>query len=496
MKKFLLLTVLVFVISPFYAQKIRAFLNANKISTDDVLTLSLELQGGGGQVATPDFPRVNGFANAGISTQQSFTSMNGQTFSTLSFVQSYVPQKAGVFTVPSFTYSAMGVNYKSPNFTVEVTKGAGRRQQSQQQQQGWDPFGFFSQGNRNQPQEKPQYQETNADYFLAINLDKSECFVGEQVAGEVVLYINEKDFGKIQVESKGIVEMQQRIKNKDFWEEIIELKEIPMTRVVVNGKRYLAYTMYRTILFPLHTGKYGFKDVWLDANKLYVATNLNPFERFMGQGNKFEPIKIRAADKLINVKELPPTTLPNAKSVGKFTLNASLTKDKVKTGEPLELKVTVKGNGNITLVPPPGVTADKTFQAYDVASSYSISKTENSLMGTKEFQYVYVPSEPGGFNLGPIRFYYFNPVEKKYDSLLVDYIPVKIEGENLANMKLKSGTLDEFYKDNLEHASANFSSGNFSGGKWIFLGFMGLIGGMFFIGIRMKSKRDERKRAA
>ena len=76
-------------------------------------------------------------------------------------------------------------------------------------------------------------------------------------------------------------------------------------------------------------GKMGFKDVWMDANKLYVATNLNPFDRFMGYGNKFEPIKIRAADKLVNVKALPPTTLPNAFSVGKFNISAVPAKDRV-----------------------------------------------------------------------------------------------------------------------------------------------------------------------
>ena len=494
MKKFFLLTIFLFLVSPFYGQKIRAYLNANKISTDDVLALTVELSGGGGQVSTPAFPKIEGFANAGISTQQSYTSVNGQNYMVFSFVQSYVPQKAGVFTIPSFNYSAMGVNYTSPNFTIEVVKGNGNRQQ---QRQNRDPFAdfyndFFSNDpRRNQPQEKPKYQEVNADYFLAINLDKTECFVGEQISGEVVLYINERDFGKVQVESRAIVDMQQRIKNKDFWEEIIDMKQIPMARVAVNGKNYLGYTMYRTILFPLHSGQMGFKNVYLEGNKLFVATNLNPFDRMMGHGNKFEPIKIKAADKLVNVKELPHTTLPNATSVGKFTISAIPGKERIKTGEPLELKVTVRGNGNIALVPAPVVKVDPSFQAYDVTSNTTINKTENSLVGTKEFKYVFVPSEPGGFNLGPIKFYYFNAQAQQYDSLLVDYIPVKVDGENLTNLKLKSGTLDEFYKDNMERASTKYSLGILKNKKWIFLGFIASIGGFLGWAARRRHKKEE-----
>ncbi len=473
-----------------YGQKIRVYLNGNKISTDQVLQLNLEISGGSGQVNYPNFPEIKSFQAGGISTSQNTSMGFGQNVNTFTFTRQYFPTKVGKFSIPSFVYEALGQRFVSPEMAVEVVKGSGQKPQQQQNQ---NPFGFFGGQQRQTNPNEIQYQETNADYFLAINLDKNECYVGEQVSGEVVLYINERDFGKVNVDVRDIIDMQQRIKNKDFWEEIIEFREIPTNKVVVNGKRYIAYTMYKTILFPLNPGVTGFKNIWMSGKKLHVATNLHPFDRMMGMGNKYEPIKIKAADRLLKVKALPTTILENAGSVGKFTMDAKISHEKIKTGEPLELKVNIKGNGNITLVPPPTLRKESSFQSYDVASDYTIHKSESSLYGEKEFTFVFVPTRAGEFNLGPLKFYYFKPAEQQYDSLQLEYLPILVEGENLENMIVKTGILDGFYKDRMELASDKVSW-RVHPGKFGFLGLLSLVGlSALSVGIRKRKSQKKGK---
>ncbi|MCB9233112.1 MAG: protein BatD [Bacteroidia bacterium] len=476
--------------SALFAQNIRCYVNADRITTDESLVLTLEIKGSQ-RASTPRFPAVDGFQAAGVSTRSQF--INGAM--SVAFSQTYYPKKEGTSTIPSFSYNFNGKAFQSPEFTIKVTKGTGRPKQQAQQRNPFDDFfkdSFFGDpfGRRQQNQEPKQlnFESVNADYFLAVNTNKEECFLGEQILGEVVLYINQRDQGKIQVGPMEIGEMQQRIKNNAFWEEIIEFQEIPMNRVTIKGKNYIAYTLYRTVLFPIQSGEIKFENVWLDAKKLAVATNASPFDQFFMNTTKYDPIKIYAGPKKITVKNLPPTDLPNAHSVGKYKLKASLTESSVNTGEPLTLKVNIKGNGNTNLIPEPEVNFPKNFDVYEPTSNISTHKSENVLYGEKDIEYTFVPTEPGDYNLGPLKFYYFDPNKNDYDSLEVPNLPLRVSGEALNEMMLKNSSLDRFYSSAMENASDHVPGG-FPFKKGLFLGCIALLIGA--VGFRVVKDRKK-----
>ena len=59
----------------------------------------------------------------------------------------------------------------------------------------------------------------------------------------------------------------------------------------------------------------------------------------------------------------------------------------------------------------------------------------------------------GEYDLGPIKFYYFDPRKKAYDSLSILEVPVRVTGEDLENIKLKQSGEDAFYSDAILSAS-------------------------------------------
>lgn len=473
------LAMLFLVAGVIHAQKVRIYATADEITTDDQYQIKVEISDYRGQVGYPQFPPISGFHAAGTSTQQNF--INGRM--TIAFARTYWPKKPGNFKVPAFSYKLNGKTFKSPPMSVKVKKGTGRRQQQQTQRNPFDDFfkspfdDFFGGGRRKQQQPKDlKFEKAEADYFLSVNLDADSCYVGEQVRGEVVLYIAERDVRKIRVDGASIVEMQQRIKNTGFWQEIIDFKQVPQNRVHLNGKNYVAYTLYRTVLFPIKTGEIAFNDVYLDAKRMYVATNASIFDAFLGKNARYEPLKIRAGARSLYVKPLPRTDLPNASMVGKFKMNAELNTVAIETGGNLELAVNIKGNGNIAMMPEPVLNFPASFNHDAPNIEFNSRKSETSYYGDKDFKYYIVPTKGGDYDLGPLKFYYFNPKDERYDSLVVASLPVRVTGEDLENLVLQKTGLDSFYETALSDADAGLRKKGNMGGI-AFLGALLLLAG-------------------
>lgn len=494
-KKFTLsLAGFILVATSLFAQEVKIYPNAENITTDDQLVLNVEVRNVR-RVSQPRFPELAGFRSYGTSTSQSY----GPSGAVVTFSRSYIPMKAGQFKIPSFAYQAGGKVFKSDEFIITVKKGTGQPKAKRRSNNPFDdffknPFDDFFGGNRRGTKPKEYtYKESEADYFLSINLNKDTCYIGEQVLGEVILYINERDQGKINVDGEAIGQMQQNIKNSGFWQEIIEFQRIPVNRVEIGGKRYLAYTLYRTVLFPIQDGTIPFKDITLDAKKLYVATNASPFDRFLGnQTSKFEPIKIRAANKSLHVKSLPPTDLPNSNMVGRFSLSPSINTQSLNTGEPLELKVSVKGTGNIYFMKPPQTNFPSVFKIEgEPLVEFKTSKDQKAMFGEKEFTWYLVPTRSGEYDLGAVQFYYFDPKKEVYDSLVVKGIKVSVTGEDLDNLVLKSSSLDNFYQSQLNAGHDSFHSNNKPGPFLLVLIAIGVLGGVGAIGFTRNRKRQK-----
>lgn len=484
------------------AQNVRFFISSDQITTAEALVLSVEVQGIR-QLASPQFPRIAGFRQVGTSTNQSY--INGAA--KITFSASYYPNQAGTYEIAPFKYNAGGKDYTSERFKVKVVRTDKQQAQTQQKRQDdlfqrlfGSPFDdFFKDPFSNNPATQPKkedFKETNADYFLSINLDRDTAYVGEQVFGEVALYINVFDRNKIQIEGEAVRDFNNRMKIPEFWQEVFDLSQIPAETVNINGKMYIKYTFYRSILFPLNVGEIKFKDIYIDGRKLYVATTGSPFDAFFPSNQKFEPLKIKAKDRSLFVKPLPPSELPNASMVGKFKMEAQLSDTVINTGEILELKVRVKGNGNMAMMQEPSAKIPTEFETDPPSSEFNTYKTDNSQYGEKDFTWSMVPTKHGNYDLGPVKMYFFNPTKKSYDSLVVDGIRVRVEGDDLDNIVLKSSGIDMFYSNGIDNSSDQMASNKFSG-KWgvvlLLLTVVGsaVYGGMKFARSRVKSDAEK-----
>ena len=159
------------------AQEVRveASVNANRIGREDVLQLTIAIEGGAGE---PQLPQVEGFRAYGRrSTSSQVSIVGGQMTSTNSYIYQLLPEKEGRFTIGPITVNVSGEEHRTEPIEIEVVSGSvvprGR---------GVSPFGSMSPRSRRTP------SVTAGDVYLKAEVSKSSVYQGEEIIVTYRLY--------------------------------------------------------------------------------------------------------------------------------------------------------------------------------------------------------------------------------------------------------------------------------------------------------------------
>jgi len=104
-------------------------------------------------------------------------------------------------------------------------------------------------------------------------------------------------------------------------------------------------------------------------------------------------------------------------AAGNFTLSADLRPKEAKTGEALNLSITVAGNGNLKAITAPRLPEMPDFKVYDTMSSLSISKAGDIIGGKKVFTTILIPKTAGRLLIPAVKFSFFDPAARVYKEL-------------------------------------------------------------------------------
>ena len=98
-----------------------------------------------------------------------------------------------------------------------------------------------------------------------------------------------------------------------------------------------------------------------------------------------------------------------------------------KTNEPVTLKVTIAGTGNIKVLEVPELELPKDFEQYSPKVSDNINRQEGKISGSKTFEYLLIPRYPGRKVIKPVTFSYFDLGRRTYSTLRSPEIELNVE---------------------------------------------------------------------
>ena len=129
--------------------------------------------------------------------------------------------------------------------------------------------------------------------------------------------------------------------------------------------------------------------------------------------------RVSAGSKTINVKPLPENGKPDnfSGAVGSFDFKVTPSKNNLKSGETLDLIVSVTGKGNLKLFSLPKPVVPNALEMYDAVHSENITIPLSGMVGKSSDSYTIVPQYKGNYPIKPIQFSYFDLETKTYKTI-------------------------------------------------------------------------------
>lgn len=360
-----------------------------------------------GQIPSDAFEILMG---PSTSTQSSFSMVNGHTTQTSSVTYTYILSalKNGTFTIPAASINVEGTQASSNTLKIQVVGTAQNAQNSSGRQQG--------QSGRSQQQDELRAAGSTisgSDLFIKVSASKKRVFEQEPVLLTYKVYT-----------LVALTQLEGKMPDlKGFHTQEIPLPQEKSFKIEqFNGRNYKTVTWSQYVMFPQMSGKLEVPPITFNGIVVQQNRNVDPFEAFFNGGSGYIEVKkqIQAPGVEIEVDPLPARPAGFSGGVGKFTMNTEIDKTDLKTNDPLTIRVTISGTGNMKLMKAPEVKFTKDFDTYDVKVTDKTKLTTSGLEGSMIYEYLAVPRHQGKYHVPPVEFTYFDTKDHQYKTLTSD----------------------------------------------------------------------------
>lgn len=356
----------------------------------------------------PEFTDFDYLAGPYTSTSSSTSFVNGHRSS--SFTQTYtytlMAQKAGTFTIGPATVKVDGENYQSNGVRIQVLPED--EQPTTQQPQQQSPA-----NQRTQATQSSQGENVSSEN-LFVRTVASKTRVHEQEALMITykLYFANVDVAQLTNNTK-LPEFT------GFLKQDIEQGEIQTQLEHYNGRNYQTAVLYRTILYPQHSG-----DIKIDPAKFEAVLRVQTrqqvrsiFDDFFGSYTNVTKM-LTAPGVTIHVAALPSGKPAGfSGGVGKFSITPSISQTEIQTNDAVTIKLDITGAGNMKLLKTPAIDWPEGFEPYDPKVTNNFNTTTAGVSGTKSIEYLAIPRSAGEYTIPPLTFSYFDIEDKAYRTL-------------------------------------------------------------------------------
>jgi hypothetical protein len=414
----ILLTIL---LSKGFAQEVELRVNAKSIvQVGEQFRVTYTVNSQASNFIGPAFDGFRVLSGPNQSTNQSYQIINGKV--SQSFEQSFTyylqATREGTFNIPAASVTVSGKKYDSNPVSISVS-------QASAPPSGQNPQGKVSSN---------QYQGegiSKEDVFIRATADKSNPYQGEQV---IITY---RIYTKVPISQLNVSKLSsfQGFWYKSLMDDSAPLKQSSET---INGQEYIVAELRKLAVYAQRTG-----EITIDPMELACIAQLkvtptrprDPFfdsffdDPFFNRNVKNIELNLVSNTLTIKVKPLPQDNRPAnfSGAVGQFTMSTDIDRTQLKANEPVVLKVTISGKGNIELIDQVNINFPPDFETYDPKIANNISATAAGISGSRAFEYLAIPRNAGQFTIKPITFSYFDLAKNSYITLTGPEYTIRVE---------------------------------------------------------------------
>lgn len=378
-----------------------ATVERNKVSLGQSLKLNFTFRQTQDMPAL-ELPEIDGFISRYLGPSTSMSIINGQVSSSITHVYTLLPDKTGQFKIGPLKFEYKSDTYLSNPVNIEVVES---------QQQADIPA--------DTRQQNIGSKDLADRIFLMVQAGKDRVYLNQLTSLTIKLYVNrigvrDIQFPKLDHEGLSVSEFEQP---KQYQE-------------VLNGVNYDVIEFGASV-FGLRPGEFRLGPVSLSCNLVVKKEdqrpdqsiddffNSNVFDNFFGRYETY-PLELKGVDIPITVLDLPQENKPDdfSQAIGDFTMDVAASPLEVKVGDPVTLRVVIRGEGNFNTVNMPAMRLGGSFKAYDPQIKQESSQ--------KSFEQILMPLNDQVNELPELFFSFFNPRTGKYESISKGPFSIKV----------------------------------------------------------------------
>jgi hypothetical protein len=393
MKKILIAIVLVACNSLLAQVQFEAKVSKTSLGLNERLRIDFVMNMDGDNFNQPSF---EGFRIiAGPSQQVSQSWVNGKSSFEKTYSYFLLPQQKGNLIIKQATIEYNGQIYKTNPIKINVTSAV------------------------EQPKD-PNDTQISADdsIYLIADISKTNPYINEPITVVYKLYFD------LNIGIRNSRELDKP-KYNDFWSQNIDIKQFVAEEGMFKGKRCAVVVLKKIVLYPQKSGKLVIEPLSLDLDLELPTNRRDMFGRVVvTNGNK----RVSAGAKTIAVRALPEAGKPAdfSGAVGKFDFRVTPSKTNLKSGESLDLVVSVTGKGNMKLFNLPKPVVPNSLEMYDPVHSEKVSTSLSGMSGKISDSYTIIPQFKGNYPIKPMQFSYFDLGSGTYKTISSTEIMINV----------------------------------------------------------------------
>ena len=325
------------------------------------------------------------------------------------------PRKIGKFRVGSASVKINGKTYTTKPLQIEVLKGK----------------------NSSASTKRELDKELGEGIFVKAVLNKEESKIGEQIVIDYKLYTARN------IESYNV---NNESEYQGFFAHEVRRFNGRQMQEVIDGVQYTTKVIKRVAIFPQQAGIFDVDPFIMNISIAVGGTQ----RRSIFSVPKVSTFQIATEPIKLKVNSLPrPSPNSFTGAVGNFEMRTSINRNKLTTDDAITMRMFISGDGDIKQVQAPKLELSDNFEIYDpkVVEENSI-EVNSKLRGTKAFEYLILPKNPGSDSL-VAAFTYFNPDSLKYITLKSEKFPLEITKGELDRTQIIANIDDEKTKEDI-----------------------------------------------
>lgn len=357
---------------------VRAYASSEQVRVGEAFTLGIEAKGSQ-SVPAPALANLEGFQARYVGPSTQVAIVNGQVSASVEHRFALTAQREGEFVLGPFTVAHAGQTYETNS--VRVVVGAG-----------------------------VETAEIGGETLrLVLSVPRHRVYLHERVTIDVLLYVGDvtaRDVHYPTLQASGMT--------------IEGFGQPSRATQVIDGRRY-EVLRFRGAGVPVQTGTRPFGPATLNLNLVQQQRNF-----FFAQRQAVE-LRSEAID--LEVVPLPAQGRPDdfAGAVGRFSLEVTASPTTVDAGDPVTVRIIVRGDGNFANLTPPAFAESVGLRVY------APQLVESGEAGLRVYEQVVIPEGAQVDALPGLRLAYFDPDAERYAVAQTAPIPLHVRDSDRAS---------------------------------------------------------------